>query len=72
MKTIEEANERFVNHLAEMDLSKLSVQELSVYAHVLKSMDKARAFNYADYMMDAYANCCCAIGTTDDKKKELS
>lgn len=68
MKTIEEANERFVNYLAEMDLSKLSVQELSVYAHVLKSMDKAKVFNYADYMLDAYTNCCCAIGATDDKK----
>ena len=48
MKTVEELKQEFVDHIATLDKSKMSMYELSNYADLLRKADELFAPSYAE------------------------
>lgn len=68
MKTIEMLKQEFVDHIATIDKSKMSVYELCSYADLLKKADELFKPRYAE-MMTTWANSplwgCCTSKKED-------
>lgn len=48
MKTVDELKQEFVDHIATLDKSKMSMYELSNYADLLRKADELFAPSYAE------------------------
>ncbi len=52
MKTIEELKQEFVNHLAGLDKSQMTLYELSCYVDLLRKADELFKLGYTDVMAE--------------------
>lgn len=71
MKTAKELKERFVEHLYDMKLDSMSVQELYTYGSIVKGVDEMEKPSYAEMMAEiCKSGYAMGIGGASDKSKE--
>lgn len=52
MKTAKELKERFIDHLYDIKLDSMSVQDLSTYGYIIKTVDEMEKPSYTEMMAD--------------------
>lgn len=71
MKTAKELKERFVEHLYDMKLDSMNMQDLSTYGYIIKTIDEMEKPSYAEMMAEiCKSGYAMGIGGASDKSKE--
>lgn len=71
MATYKELKQKYIDHLMEMDLDKMSVVDLYTYAGILKTINEMELPNYAEAMAAVLAQIMPVCAKNESEVREI-